>query len=116
MYVTAFVYAVGSVVCHQIPERSFYWGAAQFPVCARCTGLYVGGLVGLLAIAVLRRPFSSAAARRVLVITAVPTVVTVGTAMLGWWDPANIWRFSFAAPLGLSVGVVVGAAVSGNLR
>ena len=39
----AFVYAVSSLVCHQLPERSFYWGAAQFAVCARCTGIYLGG-------------------------------------------------------------------------
>ena len=115
-YVTAFVYALGSVVCHQIPERSFYWGAVQFPVCARCTGLYLGGVVGMLAVAAIRRPLSPPAARRVVAIAAIPTALTVATAMLGWWDPANIWRFSFAVPLGLTVGVVVGAALSGKLR
>lgn len=36
------VYAVGGLVCHQLPERSFHLWAAQLPVCARCTGLYLG--------------------------------------------------------------------------
>src|SRR6185295_1848536 len=36
------VYAVGSVICHQLPERSFHLWAAQLPVCARCTGIYAG--------------------------------------------------------------------------
>src|SRR5262245_11474962 len=38
----AAVYAVGSVVCHQRPERSFFLWGRQLPVCARCTGIYVG--------------------------------------------------------------------------
>ncbi len=27
--------------CHQMPERSFYWHGYQFPVCARCTGVFL---------------------------------------------------------------------------
>ncbi|WP_347529071.1 DUF2085 domain-containing protein [Mucilaginibacter sp. CAU 1740] len=30
------------VSCHKMPERSFFWKGRQFPVCARCTGLYIG--------------------------------------------------------------------------
>lgn len=32
------------VMCHRKPERSFFWKGKQFPVCARCTGLYIGYL------------------------------------------------------------------------
>ena len=31
--------------CHQKPERSFFWKGKQFPVCARCTGIYLGYLI-----------------------------------------------------------------------
>ncbi len=31
-------------VCHRMPERSFFWKGKQFPVCARCTGIYIGYL------------------------------------------------------------------------
>jgi len=27
--------------CHQMPERSFFIKGFQFPVCARCTGVYL---------------------------------------------------------------------------
>lgn len=33
--------------CHQLPERSFFWNGYQFPVCARCTGVYLGELIAL---------------------------------------------------------------------
>jgi len=33
------------VTCHRIPERSFFYKGQQFPVCARCTGIYLGFLV-----------------------------------------------------------------------
>lgn len=35
--------------CHQIPERSFFFGGYQFPLCARCTGIAIGYIVGTLA-------------------------------------------------------------------
>ncbi len=28
--------------CHQMPERSFFYRDKQFPVCARCTGVFIG--------------------------------------------------------------------------
>lgn len=31
-------------ICHQKPERSFFWRGKQFPLCARCTGIHLGYL------------------------------------------------------------------------
>ena len=33
---------VGYAVCHRITERSFVINGRQFPLCARCTGMYLG--------------------------------------------------------------------------
>lgn len=33
------------VTCHRKPERSFFYKGQQFPVCARCTGIYLGFLI-----------------------------------------------------------------------
>lgn len=31
--------------CHQMPERSFFVRGYQFPVCARCTGVFLGKFI-----------------------------------------------------------------------
>lgn len=38
---------VFSTSCHQKRERSFFVKGYQFPVCARCTGLYIGYFLGI---------------------------------------------------------------------
>jgi len=40
--------AIGYAVCHRIDERSFHIGDRQLPLCARCTGMYLGALLGLV--------------------------------------------------------------------
>ena len=40
--------AIGYSVCHRITERSFFIGGQQTPLCARCSGMYLGMLAGLL--------------------------------------------------------------------
>lgn len=40
--------AIGYAVCHQIPARSFFLGGRQLPLCARCSGMYLGALVTLI--------------------------------------------------------------------
>lgn len=40
-------FTVGSSVCHQIPSHSYELSGIQFPLCARCSGLYLGSFIGL---------------------------------------------------------------------
>ena len=37
-----------ALVCHQRSERSFHWYGWPLAVCARCSGIYAGALLGLL--------------------------------------------------------------------
>ena len=39
--------AVGYGVCHRIDARSFHIGNRQMPLCVRCTGMYLGAMLGL---------------------------------------------------------------------
>lgn len=34
--------------CHQLPERSFFIKGYQMPICARCTGIIIGYIVGII--------------------------------------------------------------------
>jgi uncharacterized membrane protein len=40
--------AIAYAVCHRISERSFHIGSLQLPLCARCTGMYLGAVTGLI--------------------------------------------------------------------
>jgi uncharacterized membrane protein len=40
--------AIGSSVCHQLPSHSYIRDDIQFPLCARCSGLYLGCFIGIL--------------------------------------------------------------------
>jgi uncharacterized membrane protein len=46
---------VGYSICHRISLRSFHYGGRQLPLCARCTGTYLGVTIGFLTLALLRR-------------------------------------------------------------
>jgi Predicted membrane protein (DUF2085) len=45
------VYAAGSIVCHQLPDRTFRLWSAGMPVCARCTGIYAGAAISAIILA-----------------------------------------------------------------
>lgn len=40
--------AIGYAVCHRIEIRSFHLGERQLPLCARCSGMYLGALTGMV--------------------------------------------------------------------
>ncbi|WP_418819769.1 DUF2085 domain-containing protein [Ruminococcus sp.] len=57
--------------CHQRPDRSFFFHGWQFPVCARCTGVLAGQLIG----------FPLAVKKNISALTA---VLCCETTMLDW--------------------------------
>ncbi len=46
---------VGYAICHQIPDRTIHIGERPLPLCARCTGTYLGALMGLVGLSLLKR-------------------------------------------------------------
>jgi len=110
----AALYAVGSLICHQLPDRSFHLGGFQLPVCARCLGIYAGAACGAIIGAVLsstRGPshvrLSAKASRWLVALAALPTVISVALEALGLWRTTNEIRFTAGFPLGLASAFVV---------
>jgi uncharacterized membrane protein len=46
---------IGYALCHQLPQRSFFIHEHQTPLCARCTGMYLGFSIGLIFMILRRR-------------------------------------------------------------
>lgn len=108
-----FVYLSAAQLCHQRPDRSFHTAGHQWPVCARCAGLYLSAPVGALAgLAVARARRSTLVAA--LVAAAVPTAATWGWEAIGG-DVSGLVRAVAAAPLGstlaCALALVAGRAV-----
>jgi len=107
-------YSIGHLICHQLPARSFHlWGAAM-PVCARCTGIYLGAAAASVGFGLARWRLSSEArsakedARIVLLAALVPTAVTLVFEWTTGVTPANWIRALAGIPLGVAVAWAVG--------
>jgi uncharacterized membrane protein len=108
------VYSVGHLICHQLPARSFHLWGAMLPVCARCTGIYVGAAIAGLVSGLARGRLSSEArsakeeVRAALVLAALPTAATLVFEWTTGVTPANWIRALAGAPLGMAVAWAVG--------
>ena len=92
--------------CHQLNERSFSAFGYQFPVCARCTGLAAGQLLGLIAsFFLLEKSILS------LVFPAVISLLILGIDGIGQyfhkWESTNIRRLITGLLCGFFVIVLI---------
>jgi predicted membrane protein DUF2085 len=132
----ALPYTVGAVICHQQAARSFALGSQQLPVCARCTGIYVGA--ALIAVVAtfrrddrLRRGFGGQEALRhnnhrkvapgfsfakTVVLAALPTVATLAYEWSTSTTPTNVVRAIAGFPLGAAVAWVILSAVDDQVN
>ena len=98
---TAFVvavYGIGSLICHQLPERSYRLWTAQMPVCARCAGMYFGAAIAAIAAAPLkRRPTPAPLTRRLTPAPLMPRPTTAPPTRRPTYDAVG-HRFSGANP------------------
>jgi uncharacterized membrane protein len=110
---TAAMYGIGHIVCHQIPARSFQLAATPLPVCARCTGIYLGAAMTAIVAAAAGRANSAAAglaprtARLALIAGVLPTAVTLAFEWTTGITPSNTIRFVAGLPIGIVVAWLV---------
>ena len=104
-----------SRICHQRPDRSFHTAGVQWPVCARCSGLYLGASIGaLIAGSQLRRRRLAGRERLLwwLAIATLPTVVTIAFEWLRLVAVSNGARFIAALPLGAALAWLLAHTVA----
>jgi uncharacterized membrane protein len=91
----AFVYALFSPVCHQIPERCFLFHGHPLAVCGRCLGIYAGFAAGLV-LYPLVRGFSTLRLPRahVFLLLSLPMVMDAAGGILGLWASPIELRFA----------------------
>jgi uncharacterized membrane protein len=107
------VYGFGSAICHQRVERSFHLAGEALPVCARCTGIYLGGALAA-AVFVLtrnaRRGGASLAGRSaawLLLLAALPGVLSLAYEWTSGHVPSNSIRAATGVVLGVGVGWLI---------
>ncbi|MCL2491316.1 MAG: DUF2085 domain-containing protein [Coriobacteriia bacterium] len=114
------LHLLGFGLCHQMPERSFIYGGVQLPVCARCTGMYVGITITLVLLFVLYK-----GAQRVgLPSTAFFVAAAIATfaigfdgfgSYLGFYETNNFARILTGIMFGSAMGVVLYAILIESL-
>jgi uncharacterized membrane protein len=116
------IYSAASLVCHQLPERSFHAAAGPFAVCARCLGLYAGAFAGLWFAEYHSHRFrgrgavTPAEARALVGISAVPTGATLIAEWLLGLPVGNVSRFVAALPVGGAAAFAVTSAMTAERR
>jgi uncharacterized membrane protein len=103
-------------VCHQAPERSLSLGGNPQAVCARCSGLYLGGVAGIVAGALLFAGTGRAPRRRWLVVALVPTALDTLAPWVGLGQLSNGPRLISALPAGALLGMFLAVAVADLCR
>lgn len=83
--------------CHQMPERSFFYKGYQFPVCARCTGLIIGYLLGVLIY------FLKVLNWKIAIILCIPLVIDGGSQYLNWRISNQVLRLITGILCGIGI-------------
>jgi uncharacterized membrane protein len=118
--------AIGYAVCHRIDLRSFHLGTRALPLCARCTGMYLGALVGLAGLAGLGRLRYGKFPRPALLgvfgifaaawaIDGLNSYLTLIPGAPHAYEPNNTLRLITGTLMGLALGVLVFTGFNQNV-
>lgn len=90
------IYHFGDMWCHQRSDRSFAIHGNQFPVCIRCSGIFLGIPIGILLSSRLKFQTRQNAARMLLIVFIVallPIMIDGVGQGVGLWESSNPVRF-----------------------
>lgn len=84
--------------CHGIPERCLCVGSRRLPICARCTGIAVGCILGIVYVIIFPSTVSVASLFLLL-----PLIIDGSGQLVGLWNSTNLRRFFTGVPAGIAV-------------
>lgn len=89
-------------MCHRMPERSFHFHGKQFPLCARCTGILIGYVIGLLILVTYGK--LSLLLSFILII---PMIIDGTGQLFIKWESTNIRRLITGMMGGISIDFII---------
>ncbi len=93
--------------CHQMPDRSLQFGSETFPLCFRCSGIYMGIFISHLYALITRRYKKISPSRRnglLLILLIIPLAID------GIGDSFDIWNSS--GEIRMFTGLLAGIFIS----
>lgn len=101
------------VLCHQLPERSFFLDGVQLAACHRCTGIYAGLVLGVLEL-LLWRPgaWGKGAEGLALLVAVTPAALDWSGEALGLWPGSAASRVATGLWFGAIAGFLFARAVA----
>jgi len=111
---------MGFGLCHQLPERSFFAGGVQVPVCARDTGIYAGFFLAFILLKAIHRGSRPAVLppRGAMVILALFVLVMAWdgvTSYAGIRETTNQLRLLTGLTTGFALAAIVVALINSQL-
>lgn len=95
------IYRAFGMLCHQLPERSYFIEGHQFAVCSRCTGIYAGFAFTLLLYPLIRSlKTTQTPPRSWLLLATIPVLVDLSLNFFGFWQNTHTSRLLSGAVLG----------------
>jgi uncharacterized membrane protein len=99
--IAAAIYYAFSKLCHQRPDRSYFLDGHKLGVCARCTGIYFGFALTLLAYPLLRSlRTTTTPPRKWLFLAALPLAIDFSLTFFGVWENTHTSRLLTGLLLG----------------
>lgn len=108
--------AIGYAVCHRIDSRSFHFGSRQLPLCARCSGMYLGAFAAII-IQFFSGRRSGFPPRKILAmlgvfllafaVDGINSYLHLFPNMPGIYEPNNYLRLLTGTGLGIGMGIVL---------
>ena len=105
-----FVYTAGDVLCHQKAERSFFVNNNQMPFCSRCTGIWLGIVIGI-GMMVFYRFELDEKIFFLIVLGILPLGVDGVGQLVGLWESINSARLVTGVLTGFVCGIAIGIII-----